>query len=271
MTEDLALVYMVAGISSRFGGKIKQFARVGPKDETLIELSLAQALPAGFSKIIFIVGNMTEQPFREMFGNNYKGTPIEYATQKYDESERDRPWGTTDAICAAKDLLTCPFVICNGDDLYGAKTFKLLVKHLKTKTTCATIGYRLGDVLSEHGSVNRGIFRVKGSKLESITEVLDITEENIAEKNLTKENSCSQNIFALYPSTVDLLYDLLVKFKQEHQGNRKKEALLPEHLNNLIKEGKIEMDLYKTPEKWYGVTNPEDEPALREILKKQSS
>ena len=271
MAEDLALVYMVAGISSRFGGKIKQFARVGPKDETLIELSLSQALPAGFSKIIFIVGNMTEEPFREMFGNNYKGTPIEYATQKYDEGERDRPWGTTDAICAARDLLNCPFVVCNGDDLYGAKTFKLLAKHLKTKTTCATIGYRLGDVLSEHGSVNRGIFRVKGNKLESITEVLGVTEENLAEKKLTKENPCSQNIFALYPSTIELLSQILVKFKKEHKGNRKIEALLPEHLNDLIKSKDITMELYKTPEKWYGVTNPEDEPALREILKKQSN
>ena len=270
MAKDLALVYMVAGISSRFGGKIKQFARVGPKDETLIELSLAQALPAGFSKIIFIVGNMTKDPFREMFGDNYKGTPIEYALQEYDENERDRPWGTTDAICAAKDLIDCPFVICNGDDLYGEKTFKLLADHLKSKDSCATIGYRLGDVLSDHGSVNRGIFKLEDNIVKEIVEVLGITKENLAEKDLTEDNACSQNIFALYPSTINLLYDLLVKFKQEHQGNRKKEALLPEHLNDLIKEGEIEMELYKTPEKWYGVTNPEDEPALREELKKLS-
>ena len=45
MYKDIALVYMVAGMSSRFGGKIKQFAKVGPNDSTLIEYSLYQALP----------------------------------------------------------------------------------------------------------------------------------------------------------------------------------------------------------------------------------
>ena len=52
---EIALVYMVAGLSSRFGGEIKQFAKVGPNNETLIEYSLNQALPAGFTKIVFIV------------------------------------------------------------------------------------------------------------------------------------------------------------------------------------------------------------------------
>ena len=64
MKDNLILVYMVAGISSRFGGKIKQFAPINDAGKTLIEHSLDQALPAGFTKIIFIVGNTTEGPCR---------------------------------------------------------------------------------------------------------------------------------------------------------------------------------------------------------------
>ena len=66
----VSLVYMVAGLSSRFGGKIKQFAEVGPNGETFIEYSINQALKNPFSKIIFIVGKMTEQLFKEKFGDN---------------------------------------------------------------------------------------------------------------------------------------------------------------------------------------------------------
>mgnify|MGYP001614605345 FL=1 len=130
---DIALVYMVAGLSSRFGGKIKQFAKVGPKGETIIEYSLNQALPEGFTKIIFIVGNKTEKPFRDMFGESYKGIPIFYSQQKFNEEEREKPWGTADALCSAKDVINCPFVVCNGDDIYGAETFRILVNHLKNK------------------------------------------------------------------------------------------------------------------------------------------
>lgn len=127
MPKEIALVYMVAGISSRFMGKIKHFAIVGSRGETLIEYSLKQALPSGFSKIIFIVGNKTEKPFREKFGNSYNGIPVYYALQFYDESLRDKPWGTTDALCSIKSLIDCPFVICNGDDLYG----KILLEFLQ--------------------------------------------------------------------------------------------------------------------------------------------
>ena len=126
--KDIALVYMVAGMSSRFGGKIKQFAKVGPEGETLIEYSLNQAIPAGFTKIVFIVGNKTEKPFKEMFGDSYKGIPIKYASQNFDSASRDKPWGTTDALCSAKELLDCPFIICNGDDLYG-KYIKMEVNY----------------------------------------------------------------------------------------------------------------------------------------------
>ena len=61
---------MVAGLSSRFGGKIKSFAKIGPNNETLIEYSLNQAIKTGFNKIIFIVSELTKKPFKEKFGRD---------------------------------------------------------------------------------------------------------------------------------------------------------------------------------------------------------
>ena len=91
------IVYMVAGLSSRFGGKPKAFAKIGPNNETLIEISINRSIKAGFNKIIFIVGKETESIFKNFFKNNYKGIPIEYALQSYNPETRDKPWGTAEA------------------------------------------------------------------------------------------------------------------------------------------------------------------------------
>ncbi len=266
---EIALVYMVAGLSSRFGGKIKQFAQVGPNNETLIEYSLNQALPAGFSKIVFIVGNKTEQPFKEKFGHEYKGVPIQYALQNFDEQKRDKPWGTTDALCAAKELLDCPFVVCNGDDIYGETSFKTLVEHFKDteKNSNATIAYKLKNVVPEQGSVNRGIFELnENNTMKTLKEVFEITKQNLEEKNLTPESLCSMNIFAFTPQTLSLLNHALINFKEQNQGDRKVECLLPNEVGKLIHQGKISVKVYPTNEKWLGVTNPEDEEIIKEKL-----
>lgn len=265
--KDIALVYMVAGISSRFKGKIKQFAKVGPNNETLIEYSLNQALPTGFNKIIFIVGNLTEKPFKEMFGEKYKNIPIEYVLQKYDPALRDKPWGTLDALCQTKDTINSPFIVCNGDDLYGKKSFKILYNHLQEKPTAATLGYKLGNVLPEKGSVNRGIFQIQDNNVGSIKEVLDISKENLSSKGFNNDSLCSMNIFALQPETLSHLNEILIKFKDQYKGDRKIEAFLPVELTNLITNNQLTMEIYSTPDKWIGITNPEDEAIVKNILK----
>jgi len=264
--SDIALVYMVAGISSRFGGRNKQFAKVGPEDETLIECSLKQALPAGFTKIIFIVGNKTEEDFRRKFGNIYNGVPVYYALQKFDSSVRDRPWGTTDALCSAKDLIDCPFVVCNGDDLYGENTFRKIVEHLKESSECASVGYNLLDVLPEEGGTNRGIFSTDSSGyITGLKENFGIVKSNLGD--LSENSLCSMNFFGLGSEVIGFLSEKLEKFKSENSSDRNAECLLPEELSNLIKEGKIVMKLHETSDTWMGITNPGDEEIVREKLK----
>lgn len=269
--KDVAIVYMVAGMSSRFGGKIKQFAKVGPSGETLIEYSLNQALSAGFNKIIFIIGNKTEQGFKEMFGDNYKGIPVLYAKQSFDPEIRDKPWGTADSLCCAKDLIDCGFVVCNGDDIYGETTFEILFNHLQEKEDCATIGYRLGSVLSNKIGVNRGIYSIdEEDYLIDLTETFDIKSDKLGSMGLKENDLCSMNIFALYPSTLRLLEKKLILFKEKNLGHRTAECLLPEELSKLIKQGSTKMKIYPTPDQWFGITCPEDEEGVRKFILEQS-
>lgn len=266
---EIALVYMAAGLSSRFGGKIKQFARVGPNNETLIEYSLNQALPAGFTKIIFIVGKKTREPFEKMFGSHYKSIPVQYVFQDFDSSTRDKPWGTVESLCSIRKVIDCPFVVCNGDDIYGENVFRLLTNHLRNKKTNATIGYKLGQVLPEKGSVNRGIFEIDSdNKVKTIKEIFEITKFNLRTKNLSEESLCSMNIFAFFPEVLESLNEILLDFKKKNMRDRKVECLLPNEVSKLIERGKLTMELYPTKDNWFGITNPEDEYKVREELKK---
>jgi len=267
--EEISIVYLVAGLSSRFGGKIKQFAKVGPKEETLIEYSLNQALPTGFTKIIFVIGDKTEKPFKEMFGNKYNGIPVQYAFQEYDPSLRDKPWGTMDAVCFAKNIINGPFVICNGDDLYGVEAFKILFNYLKNNKGSATIGYKLKEVLPEKDAVNRGIFTVNSDNtIKSIVETFNIKKSSMEAEGLSGEDLCSMNIFGFHLEHLGLFEECLTNFKKKNKTDRGVECLLPTELNNLIKEGKLIMNLYTTSGKWFGITNPGDEIKVREELRK---
>lgn len=264
--KDISIVYMLGGMSSRFGGRAKAFANVGPNGENLLECSLNQAIKAGFSKIIFIVSKKTEMQFKEYFKDSYKGVPIVYALQTYDESTRERPWGTNDALCCAKDLIDGPLVVCNGDDIYGEDAFQKLYNHLAASEEDATVGYKLGKVLSDKGGVNRGIFETEDSYVKTVVETLGITKENMAEMNLADEDLCSMNLFGLQKKTLDLLFLKLAEFKEEHKGETNTECFLPTELNSLINDGKIKMKLYSTDSLWIGVTSPEDEAVVREVL-----
>jgi len=262
-----SVVYMVAGMSSRFGGRVKQFAQVGINGETLIEVSMKQAIKTGFDKIIFIVGEKTETLFKEKFGNKYCEIPIFYAKQDFDANERDKPWGTCDAVVSAKEVICENFVVCNGDDIYGENSFKILHDWLSKNNSCATLGFELGKVVPEKGSVNRAVYETdKENNVLGLNEVIGIEKSKMGEMNLSENTLCSMNIFALTKSTLPLLEKKLQEFKSTHKGDRKSECYLPTELSNLIKQKKISLKLLPTPDSWIGITNPEDEEVVRKKL-----
>ncbi|MEK6914716.1 MAG: sugar phosphate nucleotidyltransferase [Nanoarchaeota archaeon] len=258
-----SLVYMVAGLSSRFEGKPKAFSKITEK-ETLIEYSLNQALKNPFEEIIFIVSNQTKKLFENKFNHSYKGIKIQYAIQTYNPKKRNKPWGTLDAICSAIDLIKKPVILCNGDDIYGEDAFKILFNHLEKNKDDATLGYKLKNVLIENSSCNRGIFNyTKDYDIKNISEIFDITHDNLLEKNLTIDSLCSMNIFALHPESIIKLNKKLIEFKEKNKDDKNIECLLPVEIGNLISKNEISMKLYPCSDNWYGITNPGDEIVIR--------
>ena len=263
----------MAGLSSRFGGKIKPFAKVGPNQEPLIEISLNRAIKAGFDRGIFVVGPATDKAFKEYFGTRYKGIPIEYALQSYDKETRDKPWGTADAICSAKHLLdelNEPFLICTGDDLYSEETFRTLFNHSKNEPANATVGYPLINHLPEEGEVNRGIFHIKEGFVTSAEEVHNISKRNYEEKGLMPYTPCNIGIFLLKLETLNKINEILLDFKERNRHNRTIECYINVELGNLVKNQQVVLRYYEGGGQLLGITNPEDEQTVREILKKQN-
>ena len=265
--SEVSLVCMVAGLSRRFGGRIKGFARVGPNGERLVELILEQALSAGITRIVFVVGEATRAPFQELFGSRYRNVPVEYALQEFDPEVRNKPWGTVDAVCAARDFVGGPFVVCNGDDICGEQAFRLLADHLARSENAATVGFPLAKMLPEEGTVNRGVFELnEDGTLKGAAELFDLDRGNMAARGLTPDTICNVNLFGFHPPVLGLLGEVLAAFKAEHAGDPAAECLLPTEIDGLVSSGKLVMNVYVSDEDWIGVTNPEDEEKVRELL-----
>jgi len=192
--------------------------------------------------------------------------------QKFDEATRERPWGTADALMSTAEIINCPFIVCNGDDIYGESTFKILADHLiKINSEEAIIGYKLIDTLPESGKVNRGIIKTEDSYVKEIVETFGIEKSNLGATNTFPEDLCSMNIFALHPKTLKILGRKVESFKQKYQDDKRAECLLPTEISNLIKSDNLKIRVYPATEKWFGVTNPEDEEIVRKIIKKSLS
>ena len=265
------LVFLVAGMSSRFGGKPKPLTKVGPNNETLIEYSVNQALMRKFSKIIFVTNSKTEQGFRHIFGNKYKNVPIEYTQQKYDSDKRLRPWGTTDAICCISQIIAAdpePFILVNGDDIYGESTFQLGFSLMQERNANIIGGLKVIETLPETGNVNRGIISIdntdiRDKRVTGLKEMLDISKTANPELHNELANI---NFIGLQPGILTHLNVILNQFKENNNNDMKIECLLPDNLNELIKSEKLIMRYFEVPNTIIGITNPGDEVIMREKL-----
>lgn len=291
--KKTALVIMAAGIGSRFGKGIKQLAPVGPNGEIIMDYSIHDALEAGFNKVVFIIRKDIEEEFRSVIGNKIeKITEVEYAFQALEDlpegfekpEDRTKPWGTGQAVLAAKKVLSEPFMVINADDYYGKEAYVKVHDYLVQEQPkdgvlhICMAGFRLGNTLSDNGSVTRGICQIEKGALVGVTETHDIYKtENGAETRgddgqasaLDVNSLVSMNMWGLTPEFMNVLETGFVDFLSEIQpGDIKKEYLLPEMVDRLIKDGKAKVDVLDTKDTWFGVTYQEDKASVMAAFEK---
>ena len=276
--KKTTLVIMAAGMGSRFGG-IKQLEPVGPSGEIILDYSVYDAIKAGFQKVVFIIRKDIEEDFKAIIGNRMEQQiEVEYVFQDIDNlpegykkpEGRTKPWGTGHAVLSCFGTVKEPFVVINADDYYGKEGFQKINEFLQNPPACdkkyhfCMAGFRLGNTLSENGTVARGVCTVsEEGYLLDVEETTEIAEKDgvavTPEKTIPLQQPVSMNMWGFTPDFMEELNARFSEFLDGIEGNElKAEYFLPAVVDSLIKEGKAQVSVLDTNDKWFGVTYKED-------------
>jgi len=286
------LVILAAGMGSRYGG-LKQVDPVGPSGETIMDYSVFDAVRAGFDRVVFVIRRDFEEIFRKTIGVKYAGTvPVDYAFQSIDDlpagfgvpPERAKPWGTAHAIRSARSVVRAPFAAINADDFYGRDAFSRVADFLRRardgggRSRFAMVGYRLGQTLSENGSVARGVCRTnEHGLLVSVTEMTKIVrtaggaenrEDPAHPVSLTGDERVSMNLWGFTPGLFNALDSRFPAWLTRNAANPKAEWYIPFVVDEMIHEDVADVEVLPTESAWFGVTYREDKPLVVAAVRK---
>ena len=280
------LVVMAAGMGSRYGG-LKQMDPVGANGEVILDYSVFDARRAGFETVVFIIKHEIEDDFKAKIGSRIEPyMNVRYAYQDLNDlpegysvpEGRVKPWGTSQAVLAARDIIDAPFAVINSDDYYGVECFRKLYDYLsqphKAGEYCM-VGYLLRNTVTDNGSVARGVCEADANgKLVTINERTRIekhpggihfTEDDGASwTELGEDTLVSMNMWGFQPDLIGEMGKRFPAFLDNalKTNPMKGEYLLPNVVRDLLAEGSATVDVLSTPDKWYGVTYHEDKAGV---------
>ena len=290
----VSLVIMAAGLGSRYGGS-KQVDGIGPHNEILMEYSIYDALRAGFSKVVFIIKPEMEEMMRRLCGDYLArktaldGTPVEVAYVFQDFTsvpdfyrippERTKPFGTVHALLCAEPEVDGPFCVINADDYYGVDAYRTIYEELvklPEQGKGTMVGYLLKNTASLHGTVSRGVCKVKDGRLDSIQETLKIQlypdghlTDLDAGRDLAPDTVVSMNFWGFMPSIFPALRKYFEDFLRGLPADAvKAECLLPVMVGEELKAGRMTVSVLSSKDKWFGMTYHEDREIVAEELRK---
>lgn len=292
---NAALVVMAAGLGSRYGGN-KQVDGVGPCGEILLEYSIHDAIRAGFTKIVLIIKPEIRELVDRICGNYLRraktrdGQPLEvcYAYQTFESvpdfyripAGRTKPFGTVHAVLCARPYVQEPFCVINADDYYGVDAYRTIYEELcrlPEAGKATMVGYLLKNTVSENGTVCRGVCKVAEGRLAGVKETLKIRlfpDGSIADvadgerHDLEPDTVVSMNFWGFAPSIFAEYEAYFHRFLRDEAGdNIKAECLLPNMVGELIRDGKLEVSVLHSKDRWFGMTYHEDRQTVTDELK----
>ncbi|MGN0179973.1 MAG: sugar phosphate nucleotidyltransferase [Monoglobaceae bacterium] len=265
------LLIMAAGMGSRFGG-LKQIEPLGPNGESILDFSVYDAKKAGFDRAVIVIKKAIEKDFRETCGKRIeKMIDTEYVFQELDKlpsgfsvpEGRVKPWGTGHAVLCAKDAVKAPFAVINADDFYGFGAYKLIHGFLESNDGMCMVGYKLGNTITENGTVSRGVCEVENGILQSVTEHTAIDKDS----GIPMDTVVSMNMWGFDTGIFPFLEKEFELFLKENKNEAKSEFFLPSAVTKRIHEQKRAAAVLETDEKWYGVTYREDADSVKRAMK----
>lgn len=285
MNKDLTLVILAGGMGSRFGG-LKQIEPMGPNGEFIIDYSIYDAIRAGFTKVVFLIKEENYEIFKETIGSRVEPhIHVEYAFQgkehlpegyNYPE-DRTKPYGTGHAILCVKEKVQGNFVIISADDFFGFDAFKKAADYMRDNNDFCVVGYKIGETLSETGTVKRGVCMEKDGYLTGVIESKATKDGNIVHceplsganpYDVELDHPVSMLMFGFTEVLFDELEEQIIPFMEANKDKLDTcEYLLPDVLDEMIKNNKVKIKVLTTTSKWLGVTYKEDAPEVRKSIK----
>ncbi len=281
------LFLLAAGMGSRYGG-LKQLDGLGPNGETIMDYSIYDAIEAGFGKVVWVIRKDFEEQFRTQILSKYQDKiPCELCFQGLDAlpegfsvpEGRVKPWGTNHAVLMGKDVIKEPFCVINCDDFYNRDAFKVIGKYLAelpegARNQYAMVGFRVGNTLSENGTVARGI--CSKDEKGNLTTVVERTEiqrvpadgpvcykdEDGKWVAIDDNTPVSMNMWGFTPDYFEHSEEYFKEFLADPKNmeNLKAEFFIPLMVNKLINEKTATVKVLDTTSKWFGVTYAADRP-----------
>lgn len=273
---SLSLVVLAAGLGTRFGGA-KQLAGLGPSGETLLDYNLFDAARAGFDRVVLVIRAELRREMEEVASRWRRRLPVQLVEQSpadlppgSEPVNRERPWGTGQAVWSARRAVSGPFAVANADDCYGPAAFAVLGRFLGERTSAepryALVGYRLGDTLPAQGAVNRAALNIdSGGRLIRVEEIEGIDRRNAP----SLEMLVSMNLWGFTPVVFPQLEAGLRKFAAQHRDDPRAEHPLPTAVDELIASGHAVVEVLPSQGRWCGVTHSEDRETVAAFLAEQ--
>lgn len=283
------LFVLAAGMGSRYGG-LKQLDGLGPNGETIMDYSIFDAIRGGFGKIVFVIRKDFEEDFRKKIISKYENhIPVEVVFQSIDKlpegftcpAERVKPWGTNHAVLMGKEVIREPFAVINADDFYGRDSFAVIGKFLSelpegAKNTYCMVGFRVGNTLSESGTVARGICStdenrhlttvVERTEIMRINGVVSYKDENSEWVGIEDNTPVSMNMWGFTPDYFNYSEEYFIDFLKENIDKPKAEYYIPLMVNKLINDGTATVEVLDTTSRWFGVTYAADRQGVVDKL-----
>ena len=283
------LVVMAAGMGSRYGG-LKQVDPVGNHGQLIIDYSIYDARRAGFETVVFVIKHEIEETFKSAIGDRLsKIINVKYAFQQLDDlpagycvpEGRVKPWGTCHAVLAAREVVDGPFAVINSDDYYGPEAFQEIYDYLSThddQLNCyefAMVGYQLGNTVTEHGHVARGICTedadhfllevVEHTHIEKLGGNARYTEDDGATwTEVPGSTIVSMNMWGFSAGFLGEAQARFAAFLDQAlvENPLKGEYFLPSVVSQLLEEKRARVKVLRSADKWYGVTYQDDKPVV---------
>ncbi len=283
--QKLSLLVMAAGMGSRYGG-IKQIDGFGPSGETIMDYSLFDAIRAGFGRIVFIVREEIKETVKEMFLPKLQGkAEVHFVVQSLDKFvpvsfqpvDRKKPWGTTHAMLCGMEVIDGPFAVINADDFYGREAFESLAAFFRTapENHHAMVGYTLKNVLSDFGSVSRGIADMDANRyltgMKEHTVIVRKGDKIISEKEgnmeLPETTQVSMNCWGFQSGVFALTKQMFEEFVEKNHTNPAAEFYIALLVTELINRGLGKVQVIPGGKTWFGVTYKEDKEEVSGKIK----